>query len=109
MKTMILLLLMVMLALVMGSYRGRYAYDMEGSVTWNPASLSDAAGETSSGITVSGAVLGDYVLVSAPYDLQDCTVNGYVQAAGLVEIRLQNESTGTRDLASGVWKVKVLK
>jgi hypothetical protein len=82
---------------------------LSGSVTWNPASLADGAGETSSGITVTGAALGDYVIVSSPYDLQDCIVTGYVQAANTVEIRLQNESGGTKDLASGTWKVRVIK
>jgi hypothetical protein len=78
------------------------------STTFNPGSLADGAGETSSGITVTGAALGDFVLVSAPYDLQDITVTGYVQAADTVEIRVQNESTGTVDLASGTWKIKVI-
>jgi len=82
---------------------------LEGTVTWNPGSLGDGAGETSSGITVAGALLGDWVLVTAPYDLQDCTVTGYVQASDTIEIRLQNESAGTRDLASGTWRVKVIK
>jgi hypothetical protein len=81
---------------------------LAGSVTWDPASLGDGAGETSAGITVTGAALGDFVIVSAPYDLQDCIAIGYVQAANTVEIRLQNESTGTRDLASGTWRVRVI-
>lgn len=82
---------------------------LSGSGTWNPGSLVDGAGETSSAITVSGAVLGDFVLVSAPYDLQGITCNGYVSAANAVTIRLQNESGGTLDLASGTWKAIVLQ
>ena len=70
---------------------------------------SDRDWETSSGITVNGAALGDFVVASAPYDLQDCTVTAYVQAANTVEIRLQNESGGQRNLASGTWTVRVLK
>lgn len=81
---------------------------LSGSVTWDPGSLADGAGETKQ-LTVTGAVLGDFVLVSAPYDLEDCVATAYVQAADTVEIRLQNESTGTRDLASGTWKVRVVK
>jgi hypothetical protein len=53
--------------------------------------------------------LGDFVLVSAPYDLQGITCNGYVSAANAVKIRIQNETGGTIDLASGTWKAKVLK
>ena len=82
---------------------------LTGSATWNPASLVDAAGATSAAITVTGAVLGDFVLASAPYDLADCTVTAYVQAADTVEIRLQNESAATFDGASGTWRVMVFK
>ena len=82
---------------------------LSGSDTWNPGSLIDGAGETSGDITVSGAVLGDFVLVSAPYDLQGITCNGYVSAADTVKIRLQNETGGTIDLASGTWKAIVLQ
>lgn len=79
-----------------------------GEFTINPASLADAAGETKS-VTIEGANLGDFVLVSAGYDLQDITVTGYVQAEDTVEIRIQNESGGTVDLASGTWRVIVIK
>ncbi len=82
--------------------------ELQGSVTWNPGSLADGAGETKS-LTVTGAALGDFVMVSAPYDLEDLIATAYVQAADTVEIRLQNESTGTIDLASDTWRVRVLK
>jgi hypothetical protein len=80
---------------------------LNASATKDPGSLIDGAGETLS-FTVTGAALGDYVLVAAPYDLQDITVTAYVQAADTVEVRLQNESTATVDLGSGTWKVKVI-
>ena len=82
---------------------------LEGSLVWNPGNLADGAGETSTAITVTGATFGDYVIVAAPYDLQDMTVTGYVSASDTVEIRLQNESTNTVNLASGTWTVRVLK
>lgn len=82
---------------------------LTGTLTWNPASLADGAGETSSGITVTGAAFGDYVIVSAPYDLQGCIATACVSAADTVKIRLQNESGSTVDLAEGEWKVRVLK
>jgi hypothetical protein len=81
---------------------------LEGSDTWNPGNLADGAGETKS-ITVTGAALGDFVLVSAPYDLQDILCTAYVQAANTVEVRLQNESTGAINFGSGTWKVRVIK
>ena len=81
---------------------------IDGSATWDPGNLVDGAGETKS-ISVLGAALGDFVIVSAPYDLQDCVAHGYVQATDTVEIRLQNESGGAIDFASGTWKVRVFK
>ena len=80
-----------------------------GTITWDPANLVDGAGETSNSITVTGAALGDYVVVAAPYDLQGMICSGYVSASNTVKIRVQNESGGAIDLASGVWKVKVTK
>ena len=83
--------------------------DLQGSATWDPGSLADGVGETSAEITVTGAALGDYVLVSAPYDLQGITCTAYVNNTNKAKIRLQNETGGTIDLASGTWKVKVIK
>ena len=76
------------------------------SVTWDPASLIDAAGETKA-ITVTGAALGDYVVVGAGVDVSDMNVSATVTAANTVEIRLQNESAGTLDLASSTWTARV--
>lgn len=78
------------------------------TATFDPTSLVDGAGTTSASITVTGAALNDAVLVYPPYDLQDITVTGYVSAANTVEIRVQNESTATVDLASGSWQVAVV-
>ena len=80
-----------------------------GSITWDPASLADGAGETSTAITTTGAALGDFVLVSAPYDMQGILATGYVSATNTVKIRIQNETVGTINLASGTWKVRVIK
>jgi hypothetical protein len=84
-----------------------YKAKSSGRVVWDPANLIDGAGETSAAITVTGAVLGDIVSVGAPYDMQDLTATGYVQAANTVEIRLQNDSGGAIDLGSGPWEVLV--
>ena len=75
--------------------------------TFNPADLADGAGETTSQ-TVTGAALGDIVLVSAPYDLEDLIVTCYVQSANTVEARLQNENAGANvDLEAGTWQFEV--
>lgn len=76
--------------------------------TLNVANLADGAGATSS-VTIPGAALGDFVLVSLGVDLQDMVVTGYVQAANTVEVRVQNESTGAVDLASTTLRIAVLK
>lgn len=78
-------------------------------VTINPGNLADGAGETIQVANVRGATLGDFVIVSAPYDLQDITVTAYVQATGVVEIRIQNESGGAVDLASGLWRILIIR
>lgn len=82
---------------------------LKGSATWNPANRADGDGETITPvITVTGAVPNDAVLVYPPYDLQDTLIQGYVQANNSVEIRFQNESGASRDLASGEWHVGVI-
>lgn len=78
------------------------------TATVDPACLVDAAGTTAV-VTVTGAALGDFVMVAAPYDLVDVTVTAYVQAANLVEIRVQNESGAVANLASGTWRIAVLR
>jgi hypothetical protein len=81
---------------------------LAGSATYDAANLVDAAGATTT-VTVTGAALGDYVLVSHGVDLQGITVTGWVSAANTVSVRFQNESGGALDLASATLRVLVLK
>jgi hypothetical protein len=72
--------------------------------TWDPGSLDDGVGETSAAIAVPGAVLGSTIVQCvAPYDLQGITLNAWVDAANSCQARLQNETAGTINLASGTW------
>lgn len=87
--------------------RTLYVADAEETLT--PPSLADGVGWTSSGISTSGAKLGDFVLVSAPYDLQGLIAIGYVSGNNTVKIRLQNETGGVISLASGKWRIKVIR
>jgi hypothetical protein len=80
---------------------------ISGSATFNPADLADGAGETTT-VTATGAALGDFALASFSLDLQGITVTAYVSAADTVTVRLQNESGGAIDLASGTLRVRVL-
>lgn len=75
--------------------------------TLDAGSLVDAAGETDT-IAVPGVALGDMVLgISFGVDLAGMTVTGYVSAANVVTIRIQNEAAATVDLASTTIKVVV--
>lgn len=75
--------------------------------TWNPGSLADGAGETSAAVPYPGATLGGVsVQAIAPYDLQGVTCNAWVDAANSCKVRLQNETAGTIDLASGTWTLQ---
>lgn len=74
------------------------------TATWDPGSLADGVGETSAAIPYPGVALGLFsVEAIAPYDLQGITCNAWVDAANSVKARLQNESGGVVDLASGTW------
>ena len=73
---------------------------ISGSATYDPASLVDGAGATTT-VTVTGAALGDFAVASFSVDLAGITLTAYVSAADTCGARFQNESTGTVDLASG--------
>lgn len=76
------------------------AFGLLGSVVWDPADAADGVGE-SKDITVTGAALGDFVLVSFSLDTQGILLGGAVKSADTVTARLQNETTSTINLASG--------
>jgi len=82
---------------------------LEGSLVWDPGNLVDGAGETSGNITVAGVAVTDTVIVYPPYSTQGILCQGYVSAVNTVNIRLQNETGGAIDLASGTWRVKVFR
>lgn len=83
------------------------AASLIGSGTYDPPSLLDGAGNTTT-ITVTGAALGDLVTgVSFSLDLQGVLMTAYVSAANTVAVRFQNETSGTIDLASGTIRVRV--
>ncbi len=74
------------------------------TATWDPAELADGVGETSAAIAYPGVALGLFTIEAiAPYDLQGITLNAYVDAANSIKARLQNETAGTINLASGTW------
>lgn len=87
--------------------RTRLVGALEGSATWDVASLADGAGATSSSITVTGAALGDQAIPSMGVDTQGITFTAWVDAVDSVKIRAQNETGGPIDLASTTASVLV--
>jgi len=77
------------------------------TVTFDPPSLTTGAFAVSSGITVTGAALGDAVELYPPYDTQGIMFQGAVSAADTIKISLTSCAAGTVDLASGTWGVVV--
>lgn len=81
---------------------------LRGSATQDLGSLADGAGE-SFDVTVTGASLGDHATAAFEVDIEEMIVTAHVRAANTVEVRVQNETTGTLDIASTtvnafVWK-----
>lgn len=77
-----------------------------GSATYDPASLADGEGVTTT-VTVTGAVLGDYAAATFSLDLQGITLTAWVSAADTVSVRYQNETTGVINLASGTLRARI--
>lgn len=77
--------------------------------TLDPTSIPSGSTGTTGPFTVTGAALGDMVLVGAPYDLQGIIATAYVNAANAVTIRMYNPTGGAIDLTTGTWQVRVVK
>jgi predicted nuclease of predicted toxin-antitoxin system len=80
---------------------------LSGSVTWDAASIADGD-EEAKDVTVTGAALGDFVLVSASIDVADLALVAQVTAADTVTCNLLNNTGGAIDLASMTVYVRVI-
>lgn len=78
------------------------------TTTWNPSSIASGAEEAKE-ITVTGAALGDVVLLSASIDVADLALVGAVTAANTVTAQLLNNTGGAVDLGSFTLKALVIK
>lgn len=78
-------------------------------VTYAPASLATVTGSVSAAFPVDGAALGDRVNVFPPYSLQGVIATGFVDTAGNVKFSLFNPTGATVALASGTWRIQVVK
>lgn len=81
---------------------------LKGTFVWDPGVMNNATG-TSVEIEVTGADLGDSVIVFPPYDGRSVIITGYVSSANHVVILLFNVSGGGVDFAEGTWKYKIIK
>ena len=80
------------------------------SATIDFTSLSANTTADSSDITVTGAAVGDPVLVGVPATLAaGLVVTGYVSAANTVKVRAANVTASPIDPASGTYTVTVIK
>jgi hypothetical protein len=80
------------------------------TATIDPASMATVTGAVTTGITVTGAALGDRVELFPPaIDTQGIISFGYVSAANTVKISFFNPTAGTIDLASGDWTIHVIR
>lgn len=84
----------------------RYAQlPLIGSTTYDPPSLADGAGVTTT-VTCVGALLGWFAQAAFSLDLQGILLTAWVSITDTVSVRWQNESGGTLDLPSGTLKVR---
>jgi hypothetical protein len=80
---------------------------LSGSDTWDAGSIADGDEEVKE-ITVTGAALGDFVLVSASIDVADLALVGQVTEANKVTVQLLNNTGGAIDLGSMTVHVRVI-
>lgn len=87
--------------------RSLFSGMLSGSDTWDPGSIADGD-EEAKDVTVTGAALGDFVLVSSSLDVADLVLTGQVTAADTVTVQLANNTGGAVDLGSGTVYVRVI-
>lgn len=74
---------------------------------WDIGDLASGA-EASTTVSVPGAVMGDFVFLSADIDLEEGSLYGQVVSAGTVEAVYINSAEDPTDLASFTLRVKVV-
>jgi hypothetical protein len=77
-----------------------------GEVIWNVGDIADG-NEATADVTVTGANMGDFVLVSSSLDVKNLSLVGQVTAAGVVTVQLGNWTGGTLDVLTPTIHVMV--
>lgn len=81
---------------------------LSGSATWDIPSLGTLA-NSSTTVSVTGAAVGDQVVVSPAMPSAGIVVSGDVTSANTVTLRAHNTTSGTIDPASTTFRVRVIK
>lgn len=89
-----------------GTYVDEYL-PLTGSAVVDVTSIADQATYTSSGVTITGVALGDFVDVSCSVDLQGLVLRGHVSATNTVIFTLSNQTGAPVDLSSATYKFRV--
>lgn len=89
-------------------YRDRYTFsNLETSAAYSLGQVADGTQE-SQDITISGAALGDFAMVSASFDVVDLQVEAHITAADTCTVVVRN-GTGGAVTPSGTLYIRVLK
>ncbi len=92
----------------LGDKRAEQFYGLPESAVFNPSNLANGA-EESKYVTVAGAVLGDFVMVSFSLSLQGIKLLAHVNSPNSVRCTFSNHTGGAIDLAEGTLYIRVLK
>lgn len=68
-------------------------------LAWDVGNISDET-KVVKEVTVTGAVLGDFVKVSASLDMIDLVISGQVTEDDVVTVMLSNVTSGTLDIGT---------
>lgn len=82
--------------------------ELSGSKTYDPANIVAGSSLTTT-VTVAGAALGDFVLISFTLDLAELIVTAYVSAANTVTVKFYNNTVADINLGSGTLAARVIK
>lgn len=98
-----------------GQFKGRaasktysFAITLDGSATWDISSLGTLA-NSSTTVAVTGASVGDEVVVSPAMPSAGVIVSGDITSSGTLTFRAHNTSSGTIDPPSTTFYFKVFK
>lgn len=80
---------------------------LQNSATWNPGVIPNSSGEDKD-VTVTGAALGDFVMVSFSLDVTGIVLDAQVTSANTVTAVMSNNTGQSKNLAEGTLYVKVI-